>query len=95
MAQIVFDADLATLLEPVGRKGILRYRVDPHPLKAFFRERSISQSKLARVLGCHQPDLSKMLSNQAIMPPDVEEKLYTLQRKVIDWEQKNKRIFGS
>jgi hypothetical protein len=90
---LAVDQNLEILMTPGKRK--LRLRRDPHPLKAFFKMRDISQEKIAKLVGYNQGGISQMLSNQSIMTPKIEAKLFEVQQKILDWEATHHKKFGT
>jgi predicted XRE-type DNA-binding protein len=89
------DRELEFLLEPVNRKGKLRLKKKPHFLKNYFRDRGISQVRLAKLLGIHQPMLSNMLNNSDLMDCQVERKLLELKNKIDRYEEIKGKRFGT
>jgi len=62
-------------------------QTEPHPLRAFFRAREISQEALGKHLELHQSQLSLWLSGRG-MPDWVEEKLQAVADKILGEEEK-------
>jgi transcriptional regulator with XRE-family HTH domain len=68
---------------------------NPHPFAAFFAERGITQTKLAKVLGCQQPHLSDWFSGRVPMPLKWEIHIGGLILKIQEWEARTGKKFNN
>lgn len=92
MLNAAMDPDLKELSIP--RKSN-KFTKGEHPLRSFFLSRQVSQGHLAKVIGICDPHFSEMIRGIRFLPKDVEEKLYQLKNKILDWEKREGRPFNS
>jgi hypothetical protein len=81
-----------TLLTP--RRQVHPRIYAEHPLKEFFADR-VSQRSLARALHVSRQSLYLWFSGRVQIPPARLGELNLLKRKILDWEAKKGRIFGT
>jgi hypothetical protein len=63
--------------------------------KLFFKERHISNSKIAKLFEVSAQAVGYWLNERKEYPPDREEQFKELIKEITEWEEKHGRIFNS
>jgi hypothetical protein len=79
----------------VGRQRLHPKTLIAHPLKGWFASRNVSQRRLAKALGVSAQLIHNWFVGRTPLPHARGKELIELQQKIMDWESKNKRRFGT